>query len=95
MGDDDDGTIGEAAGAIALRVSKQIQPLLRGLGSDVQGAVLADLLSLWLAGHMSDNPEATEILRNVVLNEHIECVRDLIPASEMEILVRMPAEGNA
>lgn len=29
----------------------QIMPILSGLGSDVQGAVLAELVSMYLAGH--------------------------------------------
>ncbi len=92
----DDDTIGEAAGAEALRVSKHIQPMLKGLGADIQGAVLADLLSLWLAGHfVVGSSEETDALREAVLAEHIECVRGLIPSSEAEILCKMPAEGHA
>jgi hypothetical protein len=94
--DDDDGTIGEAAGALALRVSKHIQPLLRGLPSEVQGAALADLLSLWLAGHfVAGSTDETAMLREAVLAEHIECVRGMIPSSEAEIILKMPAEGHA
>lgn len=29
----------------------RIKPMLAGHGTEVQGAVLADLVSLWLAGH--------------------------------------------
>jgi hypothetical protein len=91
-----DDTIGEAAGRIAMRVSQQIQPLLSGLPSEVQGAALADLLSLWLAGHfVVGSSEATDALREAVLAEHIACVRDMIPSSEAEIILKMPAEGHA
>jgi len=33
-------------------ILEQIRPLLAGLGSVLQGAVLAELVSMWLAGHL-------------------------------------------
>jgi hypothetical protein len=60
-------------------VSKQIQPLLKGRAPNVQSGVLADLLSLWLAGHWP--PEAREEL----LGDFVELVRDLVPESEKEL----------
>lgn len=60
-------------------ISKRIQPMLKGRPSHVQSAVLADLLSLWLAGHWP--PE----LRDVLLDDFVKLVRDLVQHSEREI----------
>jgi hypothetical protein len=37
-----------------LEICQKIHPLLRGIGPEIQGAVLAELTSLWLAGHHPD-----------------------------------------
>ena len=48
----------------AQALSAQIKPLLAGRGPDVQGAVLADLVSTFLLGHISTKGEkATRALR--------------------------------
>lgn len=84
------------SGAIALRVSKQIQPLLKGLGGEIQAAVLADLLSLFLAGHfVVGSSEETDALREQLLKEHMDIVRELIPISVQQILATMQVEGRA
>lgn len=62
----------------ALKISERIKPLLAGHGPDMQGAVLADLVSIWLAGH----PAA---MREIVLREWLTAVRQLVPVSVMEI----------
>jgi hypothetical protein len=62
----------------ALEISDRIKPLLAGKGADVQGAVLADLLSIWLAGHPAE-------MREEILAMHIEYVCQLVPASEAEM----------
>jgi hypothetical protein len=64
---------------VAQRISKQIQPLLKGHPPFVQSAVLADLLSLWLAGLWP--PEAREEL----LRDFIKVTRDMVPESEKEL----------
>jgi hypothetical protein len=61
------------------QVSKRIQPLLKGRPPNVQAGVLADLLSIWLAGHWP--PEAREEL----LADFVELVRKLVPESEKEL----------
>jgi len=82
--------------AEAFRVSKAIQPALCGLDDAVQGAVIADLLSLWLAGHFVwGNEEATHELRQELLRMHIQAVIDLVPESAKEIANRFPTAGNA
>ena len=54
-----------------LGIVEQIKPLLAGREPSVQGAVLAELLALWLAGHLPSE------LREVLLSAHIEAVRGL------------------
>jgi hypothetical protein len=53
----------------------QIKPLLAGKPPALQGAVLADLLAIFLAGH---HPT----LRGEILQMHIEAVRSLIKPNE-------------
>ena len=53
-----------------LALVDRIKPLLAGQERAYQGAALAELLSLWLAGHP---PE----VRESVLVAHIEAVRGL------------------
>ena len=63
----------------AQALSRAIMPLLAGKGASVQGAALADLLALWLAGHfIHGDPEQTKALREEILAMHIAIVRDLI-----------------
>jgi CRP-like cAMP-binding protein len=81
--------------AMAEAVSKEIQKLLRGLGPKIQGAVLADLLSLWLAGHfVARKPAQTSELREALLIEHITTVRKLVSESEKEIIAKIEPEGS-
>lgn len=50
---------------------EQIRPLLAGHASEVQGAVLADCLAMWLAGHhVEGDGEATRKLRAELLAMH-------------------------
>ena len=60
------------------RATMSAHRLLAGHDPAWQSAVLADLLSLWVAGHRPD-------VREDVLAMHIELVRKLIPASEMQM----------
>jgi hypothetical protein len=56
-----------------------IRPLLSGKPAQVQGAVLADLLAMWLAGHVHlGDPEATKRARELMLEMHIVGVKALI-----------------
>jgi hypothetical protein len=58
---------------------KAIRPLLTGKPAQVQSAALADLLAMWLAGHViRGDQEATERLREQVLEMHLVGVRALI-----------------
>jgi hypothetical protein len=63
----------------ALELARVISVLLAGRDQDVQGAALADLLAMWLAGHViRGNPKKTADLREVMLDEHLKAVRSLI-----------------
>jgi hypothetical protein len=62
---------------IARRVGA-IKPALAGLPPEVQGAILADLLAMWLAGHhVEGNADATRELRAELLACHCTAVRYL------------------
>lgn len=74
-------------------LSRQIQPLLYRKGPLLVGAVLIDLVSLWIAGHVAIDPEGdalrtldeTRKLRQTLLSDFIIAVEGLIPASAEEI----------
>lgn len=59
-------------------MSIELQMMLSGRGPLVQGAALADLVSLFFAGH---NPA----IREEVIGNWINAMRKLIPASERQI----------
>lgn len=61
-----------------VELAEQIKPLLAGRKAWVQAAVLAELLSIWLAGHhVAGNSEETRKIRRQLLASHCEVVRKL------------------
>jgi hypothetical protein len=54
---------------------EQIRPILGGKPPELQGAVLADLLAIFIAGH---HP----LIREEVMREHFDTVRALIEPNE-------------
>jgi hypothetical protein len=60
------------------RLVARIMPLLAGHSPGQQGAVLAELLALFITGH---HPA----IRAEILELHLQAVHDLIPLTEMEI----------
>jgi hypothetical protein len=61
------------------RLVGRIAPLLASQPPELQGAVLADLLAIWLAGHVVEGlPEATRRLRAEILKLHLETVERLV-----------------
>jgi len=54
---------------VALAVAQECSAKLAGLGREVQGAVLAELTSMWLAGHRPD-------VREGVWKQHQKAIRD-------------------
>jgi hypothetical protein len=69
----------KAQAAEVAALFQRICPLLAGHSPEVQGAALADLLALFLAGYQG--PGAAEV-REELLALHVETVRGLIPANE-------------
>jgi hypothetical protein len=68
-----------------LVVADKIAALLSGLGPEVQGGILADMVSRWLAGHMLiDEPGSVEVekLRKEVLVNWLKLVFKMTPANE-------------
>jgi hypothetical protein len=63
-------------------LTDEIKPVLAGHPASVQGAVLADLLAIWLAGHVipSDDVETAKF-REDLLQSHLAIVRKLIPVN--------------
>jgi hypothetical protein len=80
---------------------KQIMPLMAGKGPDVQSAALADLMAMWLAGHVvRGDPEATERLRKEILEPWLETVWQLVPLNyaaniEPQLKAKAAASGAA
>lgn len=70
-----------------------IEPMLAGRDPRLVGAVLADLLSTWLAAHLVlDNDQIartqTDAMREELIAEHIQLVRKLVPENEKAVLKR-------
>lgn len=61
--------------------------MLSGRHHVVRGAVLVELVSLWLA-------EYPPALRDEAIACHVSCVRRMVPLCELELLRRVPAEGT-
>lgn len=59
----------------SMRLAQSIYPMLAGQPPEVQGAVLADLLSMWLAGHYRGGDAL--LLR--LLEHHVRAVRMILP----------------
>ena len=85
-------------------ISEEIQPFLQGHGMRTQGAVLADLVSLWLAGIWAEEElragfkeagPSTVTVRAMVFKEWSELVLQLVPDSERELMARVEPEGHA
>ena len=76
----------EAELRAAQKLVQRIRPLLAHRPSQTQGAVLADLLAIWLAGHIvQGDPAETAKLREDMLATHLEFVRLLIPVNSRAI----------
>jgi hypothetical protein len=75
----------------AMALVKKITPLLKGKDPGVQGAALADLLAIWLAGHFyPDDPQATALVREQMIEAHLVAVRALIEVNgKMRVAPRL------
>jgi hypothetical protein len=77
------------AGAIIEAIVEKIRPHLAGIGPELQGAVLADLTSMWLASFQGP---AARKLRRDLLAKHVEMIKRLTVINEKIILDAMADE---
>jgi hypothetical protein len=76
-------------------IAKMIGPLLKGLGPELQGAVLADLVSMWVAGFVAHGSRAeTAKLRRELVEDWVKLVWRLVEPSEREILANIEPENR-
>jgi hypothetical protein len=61
-----------------LALVSAVKPFFAGKSPEVQGAALADLTALWVAGHVTSNPARQHDHWARVLALHIEGIRKLI-----------------
>lgn len=61
----------EIGAAKALEIVERIKPLMAGHSPQIQGAVLAELLSMWLAGHPKE-------MHDTLLEMHLEHMKPLL-----------------
>ena len=59
---------------LVQEIVERIKPELAGRSPQIQGAVLCDLLAIFLAGHPSEPPE----LREEIFDLHLATVRKLV-----------------
>jgi hypothetical protein len=71
-----------------------VYDLFQGHDRVIVGAVLADLLSVWVAGHFvaDDKGGETQKFRKQLLQRHMKAVRELVPLSEKQILAGIPKQ---
>lgn len=73
-------------------IVRRIHRLLAGQPAQLQSGVLADLLAIWLAGHIVlGDPAETDRLRKELLDEHLRMVRELLPVNHEIIHGKRPA----
>lgn len=79
----------------ALELSREIGSLLAGKGAAVQGAALANLVSLWLAGIIDLDADDKMAARCVIFADWTELVVKLLPASIEEVMSKVRPEGSS
>jgi hypothetical protein len=67
---------------------ERIKPILAGQEPIIQSCVLADLLAMWLAGHVGGDRKEVAEFRAGLLAKHMALVVRLIPVAEDKILGR-------
>lgn len=71
---------------VVQELTARIRPMLGGYPPEIQSAVLADLLALWLAGHhVPGDRVQTNAARSELLANHWRLVHDLLPINATEI----------
>lgn len=72
--------------AVVRDTIDKIAPLLAGKPPEIQGAILADLLATWLAGHWIPGSKSdTQAVRRDVLAMHLEGVAELMALHSKEM----------
>lgn len=68
----------------------KIKPLLAGKRREIQGAVLGELVAVWLVGHRVENPDGslnrpeTNKVRDGLLQVQLDLLADLVKLNEAE-----------
>lgn len=80
---------------LVAQVVQDCSAHMQGKPPEIQGAVLVELVSMYLAGHfIADSPEETKRLRETMLQLHVSTVRDLIPVNERQVLERLKRRSS-
>jgi hypothetical protein len=87
---------------LAQRAVK-IHKLLHGLPPDQQGAVIAELTALWMAGHVVGEETHLPVKQRVktarfhreLLRLHVNQIADMLPAAQQGILDFVGGEARA
>jgi hypothetical protein len=73
----------------------RIMAALSGQGAPLQGALLADMVALWLAGHIvPDDGAASATAREMILRDWLDTVWKLVPLAEAEIIKPRLRDGR-
>jgi hypothetical protein len=75
------------------RIVGMICPILHGNPPQIQGAVLADLFAMWLAGHFDGDGHTAE-LREQLITDWLATARKLVEPNERTILERTRLGSN-
>ena len=70
-----DSKMASQAMELSREISLKLQPMLKGHPPELQGAVLADLLAIFLVGHAPQ-------IREEILRVHLQAMRPLIAVNE-------------
>ena len=65
-------------GAYCDAIVDRIKPILAGESPGVQGAVVADLAAIWIAGHRDESRAEGDAMREELLEMHCRHVRELL-----------------
>jgi len=74
--EDDARSFGEQAD----RLLERIAPILAGQLAELQGAVVADLAAIWIAGHRNGSRAEGDAMREELIEMHTRHVRELVCA---------------
>jgi hypothetical protein len=65
----------DQAARMVAQMTDRMKDMLAGFPPDVQGAILADLTAIWLAGHAPS-------IRDELYSEHVRLIWPLVEANE-------------